>query len=61
MALSVKRPTLDLGSGRDLTSVRLSSASDSVLSVEPASDSPSPSLSALPPLMLSFPLKISKH
>ena len=36
VAQSVKRPTLDFGSGHDLIIVRLSPAVGSVLSVEPA-------------------------
>ena len=45
----VKCLTLDFGSGHDLTVVRLSPAPRSVLSVEPAWGSLSPSLSARAP------------
>ena len=62
MAQSVKRPTLDFGSGRDLRvhecepHVRLCADS-----AEPAWDSLSPSLSAPPPLMLSVFLSLSQN
>ena len=59
MAQSVKYPALDLGSGHDLTVVGSSSASGSVLSVEPAWDSLSSSPSALRPFVLSFSLSVS--
>ena len=39
MPQSVKRPTLDLGSGHDFKILRLSPASGSMLGVEPAEDS----------------------
>lgn len=45
MALSVKRQTLGVGSGRDLAVVGSSPVSGSVLSTESASDSLSLSLS----------------
>ena len=65
MAQSVECPTLDFGSGHGLTVVRLSSMSGSMLSVEPAWDSFSPSLSAPAPLkhslMLSLSLKINEE
>ena len=48
MAQWVKRPILDFGSGLDLMVVRLSPVSDSVLSVDPAWDSLSPSLCPSP-------------
>ena len=48
MAQSVKCPTLDFSSGRDLTVMISSRASDSVLGTEPAWDSFSPSASAFP-------------
>ena len=60
MAQSVKRPTLDFGSGRDLAvgefkpCVRLCADSS-----EPASDSLSPSLSAPPLLALFLSLSLS--
>ena len=58
MAPSVERPTLDFGSGRDLTvrgfEPRVGLCADSV---EPACDSPSPPLSL--PLPLSLMLSIS--
>ena len=44
----VKHPTLDFGSGHDLRVVRLIPKSDSMLSVEPAADSLSPSLGSSP-------------
>ena len=47
---------LDFGSGRDLAVVRSSLASGSVMSGEPAWDSLSPSLSALPLCSRSFSL-----
>ena len=50
MAQFVKHPTLDFGSGHDLTVARLSPASGSMLSVESAEDSLSPSPS-VPPLL----------
>lgn len=43
MARSVKRPTLDFGSGQDLRTVRSSPVLGSGLAVEPAEDSLSPS------------------
>lgn len=49
MALWVKQQTLGLGLGHDLRVVRLSPAVGSVLRVESACDSPSPSAS--PPRM----------
>ena len=45
MAQSVEHPTLDVDANHDLTVVRLSLASGSVLGVEPAWDSFSSSLS----------------
>ena len=56
MAQSFKHLILDFGSGHDLRVVRLSPASGSVLGVEPAWDSLSPS-SFLPPHCLSLLLK----
>ena len=53
VAQSVEYPTPDFGSGHYLMVMRLSPASGSVLSVEPAWDSPSPSLFA-PPQLLHF-------
>ncbi|VCX43222.1 unnamed protein product [Gulo gulo] len=50
VVLLVRCPTLDFGSGHDLRVVRSSPSSRSVLSMEPAEDSPSPSPSA--PLVL---------
>ena len=61
MAQSVKRPTS--AQVVILWSVSSSPASGSVLtaqSLEPASDSVSPSLSAPPPLMLTVSLSLSK-
>ena len=52
MAQSVKRLTLDISSGRDLEVAGSKPASGWVLSVGPAWDSLSLSLSAPPPLML---------
>ena len=54
MAQSVKHPTLDFGSGRDLT-VRMIEPRAGLCadSLEPPLDSLSPSLSAPPPLSLS--------
>ena len=49
MAQSVKRWALDLGSGHDLT---VHEIEPQVVSAKPAWDFLSPSLSALPPLML---------
>ena len=49
VAQSVEHLALDFGSGRDLAVLGWSSASGSVLSVEPPWDSLSPSLAA-PPL-----------
>ena len=46
MAQHVERPTLDLGSGRDLVVVGLSPMSGSALGVDPAWDSLSPSPAA---------------
>ena len=61
MAQVVKHPTTDFGSGHDLMvheiepHIRLCADS-----AEPAWDSLSPSLSALPPLVISRSLKINK-
>ena len=65
VARLVKHLTLDFGSGHDVTLVGLGPTSGSVLSVKPASDPLSPSLSA-PPLLTcvmtvhSASVKISK-
>ena len=56
VAQLVEQPTLDFTSGHDLTVMRSSPTSGSVLSVEPACDSLSPSLSAPPPLLLCLSL-----
>ena len=48
MAQSVEHPTLNMGSGRDLVVVGSSVMSGSPLTVEPARDALSPSLSASP-------------
>ena len=61
LAQSVEHPTLDFGSGHDLTvhefKPRVRLCADST---EPAWDSWSPSLSAPPPLMLCLKLKKKK-
>ena len=49
MGLLVKHPAFDFGSGHDLRVVESSPVSGSVLDMEPAQDSLSLSLSALPP------------
>ena len=49
MPQSVKHLILDLGSGRDISFVRSSHELGSMLGIESAWDSPSPSPSALPP------------
>ena len=59
VAPSVVRPPLDSGSGHDMAGIS-SPASGAELSVEPAWDSLSPSLSAPPLLALSLSLSLSK-
>ena len=59
MAQSVKRSTLDFGSGRDPRVMRLSPASGSALSVKPAEDSLRSSPSAPPPLVPTCALSLS--
>ena len=54
MARSVKRPTLDFGSGHDPRVVGSSPTLDSMLSMEPAWDSLSLSLCPSPQLVLSL-------
>ena len=62
MAQLVKRPTVDFGSGHDLTvcefKPHIGLCADSM---KPAWDSLSPSLSALPLLILYLSLKINKN
>ena len=61
MAQSVKGPTLDFGSGRDLTVYEFEPCTGLCTdSVEPAWDSLSSSLSAPPLLALFLSLKINK-
>ena len=56
----VKRLTLDFCSGHDLTVVRFSFESGSVLGMEPDRDYLSTSLSDLPPLMYACSLSLKK-
>ena len=59
MAHLVKGLTVDFGSGHDLMVVRLSPVLGSVLGVEPASDSLSPSSSVPTPLVFSPHVSLS--